>query len=100
MSATIKARSSGAVGWTRSLRTAAAEFFRLGGVIGDVVRDLRARRKTRWEMSRTIDALQALDPRTLHDIGADRSEAGSIAAELQDAAARTRRRILDEPQWR
>jgi uncharacterized protein YjiS (DUF1127 family) len=53
---------------------------------------------TRWAQRRearaTMLALSELDDHTLHDIGLDRSEIGSIAAEVASSAAASRVRVL------
>ena len=41
-----------------------------------------------------LRALDALDERTLHDIGVHRNELDSVVAELLGAAPATRRRVL------
>lgn len=56
----------------------------------DIVRDANARRRRRRQANAIRDALHELDDRTLHDLGFDRSEIASVAAEATDAAERTR----------
>ena len=56
----------------------------------DIVREANARRRRRWQANAIRDALHELDDRTLHDLGFDRSEIASVAAEATDAAERTR----------
>jgi uncharacterized protein YjiS (DUF1127 family) len=99
MSATFGSQRSGTVSQRYGLRAATAVFLRLARIAGGFIRGRLARLKAHRETARTISVLQALDARTLRDIGADRSEAGSIAAELCGAAERTRRRILDGEPW-
>jgi hypothetical protein len=44
-----------------------------------------------------LRALDARDERTLHDIGVQRNELGSVVAELLGVAPPTRRRVLTMP---
>jgi uncharacterized protein YjiS (DUF1127 family) len=52
------------------------------GAVGDLVRSVVAWWKRRREASATYAALAELDARTLHDLGFDRSELSSVAAEI------------------
>jgi glyoxylase-like metal-dependent hydrolase (beta-lactamase superfamily II)/uncharacterized protein YjiS (DUF1127 family) len=81
-----------AAGWLA--RTAS-----LGTAVAAAIRDAPARWRSARQRARTIEALRGLDPRTLHDVGIDRSEIGSIAMELHGAAERTRRRTLTRMPW-
>ena len=75
------------------------------GVIGNIVVAtiravrLHARRayvyyRQRRKAKAAYDALRHLDDLMLHDLGFDRSEITSVAAEVSGAAARTRVRLL------
>ncbi len=81
-----------AAGWLA--RTAS-----LGTAVAAAIRDAHARWRSARERGRTIEALRGLDARTLHDVGIDRTEIGSIAMELHGAAERTRRRTLTPMPW-
>ena len=60
------------------------------GAAIEIVREANARRRRRRQANAIRDALHELDDRTLHDLGFDRSEIASVAAEATDAAERTR----------
>ena len=62
--------------------------------IGSVVRRAHARYRQRRKARATYDALRHLDDRMLRDLGFDRSEITSVAAEISGTAARTRVRLL------
>ena len=75
--------------------------FVLGGTISAVVRAavtmvrrVYARYEQRWHAGTIYDALSQLDDRTLRDLGFDRSEISSVAAEVAGEAERTRVRAL------
>jgi uncharacterized protein YjiS (DUF1127 family) len=57
---------------------------------GAAVRRAHARYRQRREARAIYDALRHLDDRTLHDLGFDRSEIASVAAEATGAAERSR----------
>jgi uncharacterized protein YjiS (DUF1127 family) len=57
------------------------------------VRQLIAAWRRRRDAYATFRSLQAVDARTLRDIGIDASEVRSIAAELSGAASATRRHV-------
>lgn len=65
------------------------------------LRSLAASLSAQWQRfaagSRSDTSLLDLDARTLADIGIDRSEIDSIAAEASGRAAPTRRRLVMEP---
>ena len=46
-----------------------------------------------WHRRRLLRELEAIDDRTLRDIGVQRAELGSLVAELTGAAPLTRRRV-------
>ena|SRR5205814_2167007 len=58
------------------------------------VRETRAQRQRRRQASDIYEALRELDDNTLRDLGFDRSEITSVAAEACGAAERTRLRTL------
>ena len=62
--------------------------------IGSIARRAYARHRQRRDARDTYEALRHLDDRMLRDLGFDRSELTSIAAEASGAAARTRLRLL------
>jgi uncharacterized protein YjiS (DUF1127 family) len=75
-------------GWRRHMRA-------FGRFVAGLVRahaEARQRRATTY-------ALQRLDAATLRDLGIDRSEAGSVAAELGMAEQATRRRTRELAAW-
>lgn len=76
----------------RAARTAL--FWRLVARCGHVCRQVVADWRRRRDEHATYRALSGLDPRTLRDIGLDRSEARSVAAELGGRADRTRAHAL------
>ena len=59
-----------------------------------IARQMYARRRQRQEARATCDALRGLDDRMLRDLGLDRSEITSIAAEVTGEAEHTRVRVL------
>ncbi|HXX86299.1 MAG TPA: DUF1127 domain-containing protein [Casimicrobiaceae bacterium] len=59
---------------------------------GAIARRVYARRRQRGEARTTYDTLQQLDDRELRDLGLDRSELASIAAEVTGAVESTRTR--------
>jgi uncharacterized protein YjiS (DUF1127 family) len=62
--------------------------------LGAIVRRVQARYRQRRKARAVYDALRHLDDRMLRDLGFDRSEISSIAAEVTGAAARERVRVL------
>ncbi|TMH65261.1 MAG: DUF1127 domain-containing protein [Betaproteobacteria bacterium] len=60
----------------------------------EIVRRAHARHRQRQEAKAVHDTLWDLDDRTLRDLGFDRSEITSVAAEVTGAAERTRVRAL------
>jgi uncharacterized protein YjiS (DUF1127 family) len=71
--------------------------FTLGEIIvaaiqaaGAIARRAHARHRQRRQAMATCDALRRLDDRTLRDLGFDRSEIVSVAAEFDGDAERTR----------
>ena len=68
------------------------------GAIGAALRQAYRRYQKRREAAATYDALQQLDDRALNDLGFDRSELGSVAAELADGAERTRLQVPRQAQ--
>jgi uncharacterized protein YjiS (DUF1127 family) len=83
--------------------------FTLGEIIvaavqaaGAIVRQAQARHRQRQRAKATYDALQELDDHMLRDLGFDRSELRSVAAEATGDAERTRVRAfftLDLPRY-
>ena len=61
---------------------------------GAIVRQAHARHRQRRRAKATYDALQELDDHMLRDLGFDRSELRSVAAEAAGEAERTRVRAL------
>jgi len=84
---TIEARSERSASLAAILATLVAS-------VASAVRRLHAS----WSMARsaraTYRALRQLDPRTLHDLGLDRSEMRSVAAEIAGESDRTRVQAL------
>ena len=77
------------------LNVALAPALRVGAMLllrgtGVAWRRFLVRRRQRREAARTAAALRALDPRALSDLGFDRSEVDSVAAETAGGVARTR----------
>jgi uncharacterized protein YjiS (DUF1127 family) len=75
--------------------------FTLGEIIvamiqtaGAIARRAYARHRQRRQVTATCDALRRLDDCTLRDLGFDRSEIASVAAELRGDAERTRVRAI------
>ncbi len=74
--------------------------FMLGDIVaaihhaGTVARRIYARHTQRGEARAVYNVLSELDDRTLRDLGFDRSEIRSVAAELTGEAEQTRVRIL------
>jgi uncharacterized protein YjiS (DUF1127 family) len=62
----------------------------IGNALGAVVDSLRAR----WHAHRTRAALEALDPRTLRDIGIDFSDVLVLTTHGTDAIFATRKRVI------
>ena len=62
--------------------------------IGSIAHRVYARHRQRRRARDTYDALRNLDDRMLRDLGFDRSEITSVAAEVSGGAARTRMRLL------
>jgi uncharacterized protein YjiS (DUF1127 family) len=70
--------------------------------VGTFARQAYARYRQRREASTLREALRRLDDRTLRDLGFDRSEIGSVVAEVTGEAERTRLRVVlapSDPQW-
>jgi uncharacterized protein YjiS (DUF1127 family) len=61
---------------------------------GTFARRVQARHRQRRKAKATYDALRQLDDRMLRDLGFDRSEITSVAAEVTGKADRTRVRAL------
>ena len=57
-------------------------------------RGAHARRQQRQRAGAAYDALMELDDRTLHDLGLDRSEITSVAAEVTGSAEATRALLM------
>jgi uncharacterized protein YjiS (DUF1127 family) len=79
----------------------ASATFNLGKIIvaaiqavGAIARRAHARRRRRQEAKNIYDTLHQLDDRTLRDLGLDRSEIPSLAAEVTGGAEPTRVRAL------
>lgn len=62
--------------------------------VGRIARRVRERYLQRRHAKLTYDALRQLDDRTLHDLGFDRSEMTSVAAEVAAEAEYSRVRAL------
>jgi uncharacterized protein YjiS (DUF1127 family) len=62
--------------------------------VGAIARRAHARHRQRQQARAVYDALRQLDDRTLRDLGFDRSEITSVAAEVTGEAERTRVRAL------
>jgi uncharacterized protein YjiS (DUF1127 family) len=69
--------------------------------VGAFARRAYARHRQRREASALRDTLRQLDDRMLHDLGFDRSEISSVAAEFTREAESTRLRVLlsHNPRW-
>jgi|GEM_PF-3053357 len=69
--------------------------------VGAFARRAYARYRQRREASALRETLRQLDDRMLHDLGFDRSEISSVAAEFTRGAESTRLRILlsHNPRW-
>jgi uncharacterized protein YjiS (DUF1127 family) len=69
--------------------------------VGAFARRAYARYRQRREASALRDTLRQLDDRMLHDLGFDRSEISSVAAEFTREAESTRLRVLlsYNPRW-
>jgi uncharacterized protein YjiS (DUF1127 family) len=69
--------------------------------VGAFARQAYVRYRQHREASALRDALRQLDDRTLHDLGFDRSEISSVAAEFTREAESTRLRVLlsHNPRW-
>jgi uncharacterized protein YjiS (DUF1127 family) len=69
--------------------------------VGAFARRAYARYRQRREASALRDTLRQLDDRMLHDLGFDRSEISSVAAEFTREAEGTRLRVLlsHNPRW-
>ncbi len=59
-----------------------------------IARQVHARYRQRRHAQATYDALRRLDDHMLRDLGFDRSEMTSVAAEVTGEAERTRTRVL------
>ena len=70
---------------------------RVTGAVADAAIRLLARFVAAWRRQRlhraTVEALGALDDRTLHDLGVHRSEIGGVAAEIAGSAETTYLRV-------
>ena len=69
---------------------------------GAIVRRAYARYRQRRQAGAFYDALRQLDDHTLRDLGFDRSELGSVAAEASGEAEHTRLRVVlaqTDPHW-
>jgi uncharacterized protein YjiS (DUF1127 family) len=64
------------------------------GAVVAFVRRVRAHHQQRQHAGAVYDALRELDDRTLHDLGLDRSEITSIAAEVTGSAEATRALLM------
>ena len=64
---------------------------------GAIVRQAYARYRQRRQAGAFYDALRQLDDHTLRDLGFDRSELGSVAAEASGQAEHTRLRVVLAP---
>jgi len=62
--------------------------------VGTFARQVHARHQQRQHAGAIYDALRELDDRTLHDLGFDRSEITSVAAEVSGRAEPARIRAL------
>jgi hypothetical protein len=78
--------------------------YAIGEVVSGTLRAVQAymrrvaeRYRQLQEAHAVYEALDGLDDHTLHDLGFDRSELASVAAELGGIAERTRVRTLLEP---
>jgi uncharacterized protein YjiS (DUF1127 family) len=66
----------------------------VGAIVSAIASRARARYRQRQQAKATYDALRQLDDRTLRDLGFDRSEIRSVAAEVTGEAERTRVRAI------
>lgn len=66
----------------------------VGAIVGAVASRALARYRQRQRARATYDALRELDDRALRDLGLDRSELRSVAAEVTGEAERTRVRAI------
>jgi uncharacterized protein YjiS (DUF1127 family) len=66
----------------------------VGAIVGAIASRALARYRQRQQAWATYDALRQLDDRTLRDLGFDRSELRSVAAEVTGEAERTRVRAI------
>jgi uncharacterized protein YjiS (DUF1127 family) len=96
-----KAISARQTSHTPDQAATALRSFTLGEIIvvvlqaaGAIARRAHARHKQRREARAIYDALRQLDDRTLHDLGFDRSEMTSVAAEVTGEADCARVRAL------
>ena len=84
----------------RSFTLSAILLSALEAVVAAVARTYRRYRQ--WRRAAAVyDALRRLDDHTLRDLGFDRGETGSIAAELSGETETTRLRVLisHHPRW-
>ena len=66
----------------------------IGAIVGAAASRALARYRQRQQAKASYEALSELDDRTLRDLGLDRSELRSVAAEVTGEAERTRVRAI------